>query len=159
MRRNVFLRCFLPLFGGVLSLSSLAQSPATLVICHPGGTSTRVALYTYPKVKFSADSVLIISSVATYHFVVSSVKRLTYEGVWNGIPSIPGSAGVHIEGDCLLFDTTVPASSVRLFSSDGKALTVTLLERGGRRCLSLSSLPAGVYVCKAGHQTFKIAKP
>lgn len=159
MERTRFVYRFAALLLCLLGGFGVAKSAVTLVISHPGGTSTRFALYTCPKVLFTADSVFVVSPVASFRFAASSVLKCTYDKSTTGVSSATPSEKYRMAGDLLLFDPSVKASSVRLFTSGGTAVSVELQETGDGLSLSLSSLAPGVYLCKAGSQTIKITRP
>lgn len=150
-----FAALVLCLFGVVVT----AQSAVTLVIAHPDGTSIRVELRTSPKALFTADSAFVVSRTISLGFVASEVGKCTYENVVTDISVAMPSEQFRMSGDLLIFDATVKASSVRLFTAGGTALSMELDDTGNGLSLSLSSLSPGVYLCRVGNQTFKISKP
>lgn len=143
------------LFGVV----GAAKSAVTLAVAHPDGTFTRVALNTSPKVMFTTDSVFVVSPVASFGFVASEVVKCTYENVLTDVTTATPSEKFRTAGDLLVFDGTVKASSVRLFTAGGTSVPVVLSDTGNGLTLSMSSLPPGVYMCRVGGKTFKITKP
>ena len=143
--------------GVLLPLAAAAQEPNKLHIHFADGTTTAIELYTRPQVTFEGDRVVVASPVATMSYAAADVLRFTYSinGVPNSIGEVQASPA---EGEQLTFDAAADASSVQLFAEDGKQMPVSLTTVNGRASLSLSSLPAGVYVLKVNGRTSKIVK-
>lgn len=146
--------------GVLLPLAAAAQEPNKLHIHFADGTTTAIELYTRPQVTFEGDRVVVASPVATMSYAAADVLRFTYSinGEMVGVQSPESKDLYRNDGEQLTFDAAVSASSVQLFAEDGKQMPVSLTTANGRASLSLSSLPAGVYVLKVNGRTSKIVK-
>ena len=151
---------YLFLLALFLCLPANAAGLLRLRLWFADGTTRTVFLYTRPKVTFEGDQVVITSSVATMSYPASDVLRFTY-----GTEPLPTEASsptvgdtFHQNGEQILFDAKVKASDVQLFTEDGKRLKAKATIVNGRPTLSLTSLPAGVYLLKVNGRTSKILK-
>lgn len=142
------------------AVPSWADDPVTLNIHLADGTVQAVQLYTRPRLTFEGDRVVFTSPVATFSYDAQQVLRFTYSG--GNLPDKVASPSSHDlfrqTGEQILFDAKVKASDIQLFTEDGKLLPVSLTTTNGRTTLSLTNLPAGVYVLSVNGQTSKVVK-
>lgn len=139
--------------------SLYADELATLTIHFADGTKSDIQLYTRPSVTFEDDNVVFTSPVAKYSYKAQEVLRFTYSGVTDAVVFPETDVPFRQEDGKIVFDDSVSPSNVMLFSEDGKRQPVRVSKLGGRVCLSLSALPAGVYLLKVNGRTSKILKP
>lgn len=141
-----------------LSVPSFADDPVMLIIHLSDGTVQSIKLYTRPQVTFEGDRVVFTSPVATFSYDAQQVLRFTYSGNATSIRNPKSEASFRKEGEQVIFDASVKASDVQLFTEDGKQLATSLSIANGRSSLSLKTLPAGVYLLKVNGRTSKIMK-
>lgn len=143
------------------ALQSHADEPATLLIHFADGTTTAIQLYTRPQITFVGDRVNIKSTVAEFSYPATDVLRFNYSinGEIVGVTQPKASSEIYRqEGERLTFDPSIPASSIQLFAEDGKRIPVNLATTAGRLILSITNLPAGVYMLSVNGRTSKIVK-
>ena len=161
MKKNSVLRRLLMAAALVcLPPSLMAGGPVTLNIHLADGTTQSVQLYTRPQVTFEGDRVVFTSPVVTFSYDAQQVLRFTYSGrdMPTGIAEADAGTPFSQQGEHLLFDASVKVADIQLFTDDGKRLPVSLQTDGGRPVLSLSALPAGVYLVSINGRTSKIVK-
>jgi hypothetical protein len=150
----------------ILSLSIMALSAlsafagnATLVLWHFNGSQTKVELSVKPNLKISADSLTISSPTVTLRYASTDVYRFSYENVSTGVKTVQmGKLNPRMDGGYLYFSGIKANAPVRLFSTQGKELPVTLTPCDCGMRLSLNTLPAGVYLLTIDGKTCKIMK-
>lgn len=137
-----------------------AQSTSGLVIHFADGTTQTVQLYTQPLVTFEEGFVKVVSPVATMSYEAKDVLRFTYEGypMSDGVEAALAADTYRHEGEQLVFDARVQPSDIQLFSDDGKHIPASISVVGGRPVLSISSLPAGIYLLSVNGRTSKLLK-
>ena len=139
---------------------SYADDTTTLTIHFKNGTTTNIKLYTRPIISFEGEQIVLKSPVANISYPSSEVVRFTY--MKNGVPvgiNTPNNDGAYIQSnDQIVFDKGLKVENIQLFSEDGKCLTPVISNANGRCAMSLSSLPAGVYILNVNGQTSKILK-
>lgn len=157
---NVVHRAMMALVCLMAFASTRAEERITLRVWFADGTTTDVQLYTRPQVTFQDDKVVITSPIATFTYDAQQVLRFTYAGGKTPIKveNAKADAAYHQKGELILFDAKVKASDVQLFTEDGKRLSAKVTNVNGRPTLSLTALPAGVYLLKVNGRTSKILK-
>ena len=143
------------------ALPCRAAEPNSLCIFFADGTSTSIQLYTRPRVTFEGDGVCIRSSVAEFSYPASDVLKFHYRvnDITVGVDDAEATKeAFRQEGENITFDATIPASAIQLFAEDGKRVPVSLATTAGRPTLSITNLPAGVYMLSVNGRTSKFVK-
>ena len=135
-----------------------AQNNATLVLWHPDGKTTDVALFTQPRVQFLNDSVLITSTVLDLKFEAKDILRFSYKGDGTGIALPQSETQYQQENGQLVFNGVKPSDHVALYTTNGIRVPVRLSSVNGNASLPLSSVPKGVYVLKVNGKTTKFTR-
>ena len=130
----------------------------TLVLHHPGGTTTDVELFTQPRLEFQDDKVLITSTVLNMEYPKDQVLRFTYKGGLQGISTPKGEADMSRDGDCLVFHNVKASDQVAVYTAKGIRVPVRLTRNGNDAVLSLSQIPTGVYLLSVNGRTSKFTK-
>jgi len=151
------------LLVSVFVLASLCYgqqaSAQTLVLHHPGGTTTDVELYTQPRVEFVGDKVLITSTVLNMEYPKDQVLRFTYKGGSLGVTAPKTEADMSRDGDRLVFHNVKGTDQVAVYTANGIRVPVRLQRSGNTAMLPLSQIPTGVYLLSVNGRTSKFTKP
>ncbi len=141
------------------SIQGWGDEVETLHIWMADGTETTVQLYTRPQIIFGSDVVRVTSPVQSLEFPASDVVRFTYSGIpiATEVNSIQDEASYRQEGENLYFSGQLTPDKILLYSSDGKILPVNIRQAGSRLCLSLSSIPQGIYILSVNGKTSKLS--
>lgn len=133
---------------------------ATLIVKMKSGSETAFFLKDKPQVKFEGTNLKVTSSAGDATFALADVLRFTYaKKDPAGInETIDEKTGVALQDDVLVISQMKANSTVNVYSMDGKLVRQLTAQRAGTYRLSLSSLPAGVYIVKADNITYKITK-
>ena len=131
----------------------------TLVLHHPGGTTTDVELYTQPRVEFQGDKVVITSPVLNIEYPKTEVLRFTYKGTPVSISAAKDKADVSRDGDRLVFHGVKANDKVAVYTTDGIRVPVRLTRSATDATLTLSQIPKGVYLISVNGRTSKFTKP
>ena len=143
-----------------MPIAMLAQTAgnATLVLHHADGTTTDIALFTQPRVTFTADKLLVMSPVLNLEYPAESVLRFTYKGEGTGI-ALPQNEVDYAQKDGLLVLNGVAAADcVAVYTTNGIRVPVRLIGHEGGLVLPLSSIPQGVYILSVNGRTSKFTK-
>ena len=130
----------------------------TLVLHHPGGTTTDVELYTQPRVEFQGDKVVITSPVLNIEYPKTEVLRFTYKGTPVSISAAKDKADVSRDGDRLVFHGVKANDKVAVYTADGIRVPVRLTRSATDVTLTLSQIPKGVYLISVNGRTSKFTR-
>lgn len=130
-----------------------------LVIWQKDGTKVSYDLDEQPKTTFTAEDLVITTATATISYPLTKIQRYTYEGGALGVQDIKAD-GISIShvGDNVIVKGLKNGKFVTIYSIDGTQQLAKRSDGSARMTLSLSSLPAGVYVIKADEITYKFLK-
>ena len=115
-----------------------------------------------PEVTFEGNSLKVTcaktSTSAT--FALADVLRFTYvKSDGSGIDELSDDpAAVSFDKGTLVISQLKAGATVDVYNTDGRLVQQLKARRSGTYRLSLSQLPTGVYVVKAGDTTYKIMK-
>lgn len=140
-------------------LCSARVSAQTLVLHHSNGTTTDVELYTEPSVKFTADKVLVTSSVLNMEYDIDDILRFTYKGDETDIDSPKSDGGYTREHDRIVFHDMKSIHDVNVVTLKGHRLATRLILSGTDVVLPLSEIPSGMFLITVRGKTFKVTKP
>ena len=136
---------------------TMLANEGTLVLWHADGTKTNIELSQLPQIQFENGKVLVTSSILNMEYDANEILRFTYEeatsedaGLVDGIASV--------QGDRMVFHGVKSADKVSVYSVNGTRVPVSLSSANGKCSLSLSSIPAGVYILKVNGKTSKFTK-
>ncbi|MBR5038608.1 MAG: T9SS type A sorting domain-containing protein [Prevotella sp.] len=138
-----------------------ASAVNTLIVLTKDHVEHRFALTDKPKVTFEGKNLKVKGSKTSATFALSDVVRFTYKKIDpTGVDELKDEqTGLNFEDGVLVITNLKANSSVGVYTLDGKPVQQLKAVRTGTFRLSLSQLPSGVYVVKAGTITYKIAKP
>ena len=147
----------------VLALPSLmlaADKQNTLIVLTKDNVLHQFILADKPTVTFEGTQLKVTceKASASASFNLSDVIRFTYAGKdAAGIDEMTvDPAEISMEEGTLVISQMKANSTVNVYSLDGKLVRQLKAQRAGTYRLSLSSLPAGVYLVKADNITYKI---
>ena len=137
-----------------------ADKQNTLLILTKDNCIHQFVLADKPQVTFEGTQLKVTSSKTTAAFELSDVIRFTYEGKdASGIDEMTiDPAEISMEGGMLVISQLKANATVNIYAFDGKLVQQLTARHAGTYRLSLSLLPAGVYLVKADNITYKITK-
>lgn len=138
-------------FFSVLTASAEGKS---LFVTFSDGTKAEYALSTLPQISMANDKLTVETTATTAEFDLYMVKTFTF-GEASGIRAIE-TKGYSINGDAIVFDGE--ATQTRIFSLDGKTLSVAPIISNGQTIVPLSSLKSGVYIISIDGKSVKISR-
>lgn len=159
MKHPTIPRCFTvtALLLAVLLVSGRVGAQ-TLVLHHANGTTTDVELYNMPLIQFDGDKVTITSTVLDMEYPKEDVLRFTYRGSADAIKTVKADADYSLEDGQLVFHGISQSDDVAVYNASGVRVAARLMRRDDSVSLSLSSIPAGVYVLSVNGKTSKFTK-
>lgn len=151
------------LLAGIFMLAALCfgqrSMAQTLVLHHPGGTTTDVELYTQPRIEFLDDRVLITSPVLNMDYAKDDILRFTYKGgTTTTVMDVKKQADCTQQGGQLVFHGITQKDKVAVYNANGVRLPVSLTVSGSDATLTLNAIPKGVYLLTVNGRTSKFTK-
>ena len=117
------------------------------------------------KVKFTLLSLLLALAATSMWaadkqntLIVLTKDNVLHQFILADKPKVTDPAEISMEEGVLVISQMKANSTVNVYSMDGKLVSQLTAQRAGTYRLSLSSLPAGVYLVKADNITYKITK-
>ena len=143
-----------------MSVGMYADQLETLVVTLKDGSQTTFFLKDKPQVTFEGTDLKVTSDVGDAAFALADVLRFTYEKKDpSGInETVVDPTGVAFQDDVLVISQLKANAVVAIYALDGKLLRQLKAHRSGTYRISLSELPAGLYLVKADNVTCKITK-
>jgi len=139
-----------------------ADKQNTLIVLTKDNVLHQFVLADKPKVTFEGTQLKVTceKASASASFNLSDIIRFTYAGKdASGIDEMTvNPTEISMEEGVLVISQMKANSTVNVYSMDGKIVRQLTAQRAGTYRLSLSSLPAGVYIVKADTITYKITK-
>ncbi len=114
-----------------------------------------------PEITFSGSELTVKSEKTTAAFSLSDVLRFTYQKEDEaGINELQADeVALDYVNGTLIISNLKAGESVGVFALDGKQVQKLTARRAGTFRISLSAIPSGVYIVKAGVTSYKITKP
>lgn len=134
-------------------LTAMAEGKS-LVVTFSDGTKAEYALSTLPEISMANDKLTVETTATTAEFDLYMVKTFTFTNA-DGIRAIE-KKGFSLQGDAIVFDGE--ATQTRIFSIDGKTLSVAPIISGGKTIIPLSGLNGGVYIINVDGKSVKISR-
>lgn len=143
---------FLQLFIFLLMTGSMyAESEQCLVVFLKSGAQITLPVSDEPKITFDGS----VMSVGNGDYQIENVRKWMV-----GDPETLSVENAMVKGNMEYRDgvlTVGNASDIHVYNAAGMELSVSVKAHGaGIRTVDFSTLPAGVYVVKAGKETLKI---
>ena len=136
------------------------MSAQTLVLHHPGGTTTDVELFIQPRIEFQGDRVLITSSVLVMDYAKEDILRFTYKGGTTvAVKDVKKQADCTQRDGQLVFHGITGQDKVAVYNANGVRMPIRLTVSGNDATLSLNAIPKGVYLLSVNGRTSKFTKP
>lgn len=139
-----------------------ANPVSTLLVLTKDNAVHQFYLVDKPLVNFEGTNLVITSDKAMATFAISDVIRFTYQqtdptGI-NELRAEDEPTVNYSQDGTLTVSQLLAGTSVMVYTLDGRLVEQLQAHRSGTYRLSLSSLPFGVYLVKAGTTTYKITK-
>lgn len=139
-----------------------ADKQNTLIVLTKDNVLHQFILADKPTVTFEGTQLKVTceKASASASFNLSDIIRFTYAGKdASGIDEMTvNPTEISMEEGVLVISQMKANSTVNVYSMDGKLVRQLTAQRAGTYRLSLSSLPAGVYIVKVDTITYKITK-
>lgn len=130
-----------------------------LQVWQADGQVLNISLSEEPKTTYSDGNLVITTTKTTISYPLEQVKKYTYTTVETGISGPEAmKAMFSADGESLMFTDIKPNTTVFLFNVAGQLLRSFNAGKCSNFSVSVSTLPAGVYVVKANGITSKITK-
>lgn len=156
MKPKTFLTIIVLLLALFNSESAQAQR---LVVWQKDGSKVSYDLDEVPMTTFTTTDLVITTKTATINYPLSTIHRYTYEGLLSSVTNATAD-GISIshDGNNIIIKGLSSGKTAAVHSMDGIRLQANRSNGSDRLVLSLSQLPAGVYIIKADNITYKFTK-
>ena len=137
---------------------SAEDAVSSLLIKLNNGQTVTIQLDQLPVVVFDKEKLQIATTEAQFEYAYADVAGFDFDEKTTGIDQLNanqtrlrslGNGEWAIDG----------GGSISIFDLTGKRYDANVRNVGGSAIISLSSMPAGVYVVRMSNQSFKIVKP
>lgn len=130
-----------------------------LKVWQSDGQVLTISLADEPRTTYSDGNLIITSSKTSVTLPLEKVRRYTYESAASGIDETKTvRAAFSRDGETLTLTGLKPGTAVLLYNVAGQLLRTLDSGTQPKVVVSVSNLPAGVYVVKANDVTYKITK-
>ena len=130
-----------------------------LKVWQADGQVLTISLADEPRTTYSDGNLIITSSKTSVTLPLERVRRYTYESVASGIDEAKAvHAAFSRDGETLTLTGLKPGTAIYLYNVAGQLLRTLDSGTQPEVVVSVSHLPAGVYVVKANDVTYKITK-
>ena len=130
-----------------------------LKVWQSDGQVLTISLADEPRTTYSDGNLIITSSKSSVTLPLEKVRRYTYESAASGIDEAKAvRATFSRDGETLTLTGLKPGTSIYLYNVAGQLLRTIDSGTQPKVVVSVSHLPAGVYVVKANDVTYKITK-
>lgn len=156
MKTTSLLRCILVM---IMVCSAIHVHAQTLVIVQHDDSKVFYNLDEEPLTTFTPDDLVIKTQSTTISYPLNTIKQFMYEKGVTGVEEVSRDGVCISQKDDQIIVTGLPiGKSVSLYSTDGYQIAKQVSDGSQRTILSLSQLPAGVYIVKADNVTYKTTK-
>ena len=142
----------------LLLISSIAFQAQNLFVWKSDNSKEIIELSEWPTIKRLDAKLLIISSKIELEYDINDISRFTYEIIETGIRASMKPSNHRIETDRIVFERSISADHIALFTVGGIHLPVVFEQQGETIVLSLAGIPSGMYILDLGVSTIKIIK-
>lgn len=140
-------------------VATALASNALVVHMKSGETQTYVLLDEEPTIGFAGDSIVITAKSAEARYAMADVDFFNYDAnAVTAIDGVSGQNGMTRSGNSLVFNGLPAGSPVLVYAMGGQLSIKAKADEQGHAEVSLSSLPAGVYIVRAHNVSAKITK-
>lgn len=139
---------------GIAATASAADDALNLTM--KNGTVHSFLLAEKPVITMGDGKLNVTTDNATATYDLYDVSQYAF-GTSTGINDVSTSGNFSRNGDNILFGG-VEAKNVTVCTLDGSCVNATVAAIANGTTVSLSSLPSGVYIIKAGNVAIKISK-
>ena len=132
-----------------------------LVLWQKSGEKVYFDLNDMPETTFENGMLVIKTNNASVQYHLENILRYTFEGTGNtGINLQPSERSISISqnGDEVTMRNLNEGTTVTVYAANGTLLEQRTVSGRSPLTLSVAQRPAGVYIVKAGNETFKLMK-
>lgn len=154
-------KLFLLLSIFLISAVAYAQKEKALSLSMHDGTSVSFFLKNKPLVTFDGDYMEIVAETSQVKVKRSDVAEIKFldEEDNTGIDETTVSETIGIGNEYVFVGDLQVGCSVRVLSVDGRLVIDEAADENGSVTISLSALPAGIYILNYNNTTIKFIRP
>lgn len=140
--------------AALLSTLTMSAEEKSLIITFSDNTKAEYALTTLPDITMKNDKLTVKTTSTTAEFDLYKVKTFTF-ATSTGIQTVD-KQHFSLNGDVLVMDGE--SNKTRIFSIDGKSVSVDPIISNGKTIINLNALNRGVYIINVNGKSVKIIK-
>lgn len=146
--------------AGLWALPAQADDYAYLTLKY-GGVEESVALASVKKITFEGTNLQLVTQTGTSEYALSTMQKLFFSATPTALQTVTGKETNGLAYDAAACRLTVGAAAgatrLTVYAVNGTPVRQLMVPAGGTE-LSLSGLPRGLYVARAGGQTLKFVR-
>ena len=148
--------CFLI---AAITATMASADDMVLHVWQTDGQVLKIKLDQEPTTSYDDGQLVITTLTNTLSFPLENVKRYTYANNASGLDALNATEVTFSgDGETITLTGLKPGTEVALYNVAGQMLHSTVADSSNRVSATVSNLPTGVYVVKAGNITYKITK-
>ncbi len=147
------------LLGVALLWSGGLRAQKCAVVETTSGERMEYLLSDLPRIVYSDAKVVLTTNKTVVNFNPQEVKKIYLGESTTDISDVKGPDGtLKMQDNMLSLSGYTANEAVVLYTIDGRQLWQEHVDAQGRLTISLSQLPAGIYIIKTNNQSVKITK-
>ena len=120
------------------------------------GKPVSFALSDKPVITYQNNQLVVTTAEETVEISVAEISGTGFSETSTAIRNLMSSGKPQVECGRVCFSDQTPGTPVQVFTADGRSVAEAKADANGTAQVSLSELPKGTYLLKAGKQTIKI---
>lgn len=120
------------------------------------GKPVSFALSDKPVITYQNNQLVVTTAEETVEISVAEISGTGFSETSTAIRNLMSGGKPQVECGRVYFSDLTPGTLVQVFTADGRSVAEAKADANGTAQVSLSELPKGTYLLKAGKQTIKI---
>jgi len=128
----------------------------SLFISFNDGSKIEIAMTDNPEIKMADDKLTITYGTTENSYELWRLSKFTFGTTSTGIKDILDGKNIQMQNNQIIVADS--NAQIRIFSIDGKALSVAPIHSGSKTIIDMNTFSKGVYVMNINGNSFKILK-
>ena len=155
MKKNALLRLVLMALL-LLTTTVIRAGDVQYLTIMVQGKPVSFALSDKPGITYQNNQLVVTTAEETIEIPVADISGTSFEETSTAIRNLMSGGKPQIQGGLVCFTDLTPGTPVQVFTADGRSVAEAKSDANGTVQVSLSELPKGTYLLKAGKRTIKM---
>jgi len=155
MKAKVFLRLALMALL-LLTATVIRAGDVQYLTIMVQGKPVSFALSDKPVITYQNNQLVVTTAEETVEIPVADISGTGFAETSTAIRNLMSGGKPQVECGRVCFSDLTPGTPVQVFTADGRSVAEAKADADGSAQVSLSELPKGTYLLKAGKQTIKM---